>query len=292
MGKWLTFTKERFKPFEYIPLIILFVGVNYLFSKALSGLELELLPILLMGIATLLFFFRMRLFDEIKDYEVDLVINPTRPLARGLIKVSEVKIAILISIILEISLVLIATSDLLPALIYIFAIFYSLMMYEEFFIGDWLRPKLTTYAMSHTIVVAFLGLALISANLGMMTFQSPAIPVFLLSHWFIFNLFEFARKTFSATEERSNVPSYSKIFSLKGAYLLSASQVLLSLILLFQLRQLFQVRWLLVIATLYVLALLPMVFSAKKFPAKSFRSLSTVYMGLHFIVLFIILWSN
>ncbi len=292
MGKWLTFTKERFKPLEYFPLIILFVGVNYLFSKNLSGLELGLLPVFLLGLATVLFFFRMRMFDEIKDYEVDLVINPTRPLARGLLKFPEVKFAILISIILEISLVLFATSDLLPSLIYVFAVFYSLLMYEEFFIGDWLRPRLTTYAMSHTIVVAFLGLALISANLGMMTFQSPAIPVFLLSHWFIFNLFEFARKTFDPGDEKKNVPSYSKIFTQKGAYLLSASQVLLSLVLLFQLRQLFQVRWLLVIATLYVLALIPMIFQPKKFTAKSFRSLSTIYMGLHFIVLFTILWSN
>ena len=290
MGKWLTFTKERFKPFEYLPLIFLFVGVNYLFSRALSGLELSFPALIILAILGVSFFFRMRLFDEIKDYEVDLVINPTRPLARGLITVSQMKKAILFFILLEITLAM--TLGWPTSLLYIAAIFYSLLMYEEFFIGDWLRPKLTTYAMSHTIVVTLLGFALICANLGMMTFQSPAIPVFLLSHWFIFNLFEFARKTFDAAEERANVPSYSKIFSLKGAYLLSASQVLLSLVLLFQLRQLFQVRWLLVIATLYVLAILPMIFFPKKFPAKSFRTLSTVYMGLHFIVLFIILWSN
>ncbi len=290
LGKWLIFTKERFKPFEYLPLIFLFVGVNYLFSKALSGLELPLMTIITMVILGVSFFFRMRLFDEIKDYDVDLIINPTRPLARGLITVSQVKKAILFLIVLEIALSV--TLGLLTSLLYIAAIFYSMLMYEEFFIGDWLRPKLTTYAMSHTIVVALLGFALVSANLGMMTFQSPAIPVFLLSHWFIFNLFEFARKTFDASEERENVPSYSKIFSLKGAYLLSASQVLLSLVLLFQLRQLFSVRWLLVLATLYVLSLLPMVFNGKKFSAKAFRSLSTAYMGLHFIILFIILWSN
>ena len=290
MGKWLIFTKERFKPLEYLPLIFLFVGVNYLFSKALSGLELSIVPLGTMIVLGVSFFFRMRLFDEIKDYEIDLEINPTRPLARGLISVSEVKKTILLFVFLEITLSF--TLGWLTALLYITAIFYSLLMYEEFFIGDWLRPKLTTYAMSHTIVVTLLGLALVSANLGMMTFQSPAIPVFLLSHWFIFNLFEFARKTFSANEERNNVPSYSKIFTLKGAYLLSASQVLLSLIFLFQLRQLFHVRWLLVIATLYVLGVLPMVFNEKKFPAKFFRTLSTVFMGLHFIVLFIILWRN
>ncbi len=289
MGKWLTFTKERFKPAEYLPLIILFVGVNYLFSRALSGLELPLLSLMVMAILGLCFFFRMRLFDEIKDYEVDLVINPKRPLARGLISVSEVKKAILLLIVLE--FILASTLGLITSLLYVFAIFYSLLMYEEFFIGDLLRPKLTTYAMSHTIVVSFLALALISANLGMMTFESPAVPVFLFSHWFIFNLFEFARKTFDHREERENVPSYSKIFSLKGAYLLSASQVLLSLVLLFQLRALFPVRWLLVLATVYVLSIIPMVFNLKKFSAKTFRTVSTAYMALHYVILFFILWS-
>jgi 4-hydroxybenzoate polyprenyltransferase len=242
-----------------------------------------------MGVLGVSFFFRMRLFDEIKDYEVDLVINPTRPLARGILTVAQVKKAIFFLIILE--SVLAGTLGLMTFLLYIFAVFYSLLMYEEFFIGEWLRPRLTTYAVSHTIVVAFLGLALISANLGMMTFHSLSIPVFLFSHWFIFNLFEFARKTFDLSEERKNVPSYSKIFTLKGAYLLSASQVLFSLILLFQLRSLFQVRWLLVVATFYVLSIIPMVFNLGKFNAKTFRTISTVYMGLHYIILFFILWS-
>ncbi|MFL5783164.1 MAG: UbiA family prenyltransferase [Bacteriovoracaceae bacterium] len=289
MGKWLTFTRERFKPFEYLPLIILFVGVNYLFSHALSGLSLPVWQILILGVLGFLFFFRMRLFDEIKDYEVDLVINPTRPLARGLIKVPEVKKMILFIILLE--LVLVRSFGLLPMLLYIASIFYSLLMYEEFFIGDWLRPKLTTYAMSHTIVVAMLAFTMIAANLGYTVFESKATDIFVLSHWFVFNLFEFARKTFDPHEERENVPSYSKIFTLKGAYLLSASQVFLALVFLFQLRALFTVRWLLVLGAVYVLCLLPHVLNLKSLPAKSFRNLSTIYMALHFVLLFILLWS-
>lgn len=289
MGKWLTFTRERFKPLEYLPLIILFVGVNYLFSRALSGLELPPLQIFILGILGLCFFFRMRLFDEIKDYDVDLVINPTRPLARGLIKVPEVKRMILMLILLE--LVLSGTLGLITFLLYVAAIFYSLLMYEEFFIGDWLRPKLTTYAVSHTIVVTLLGLALVSANLGFTVIESPAPVVFLLSHWFIFNLFEFARKTFGPDEERENVASYSKIFGLKGAYLLSASQVLFALSLLFPLRSLFMTRPLLLLGAVYVVSLVPGVIRPGPKSAKFFRTVSTAYMGLHFLILFILLWS-
>lgn len=290
MGKWLAFTKERFKPFEYLPLITLFVGVNYLFSRGISGLSLSPVAIAILGILSFCFFFRMRLFDELKDYEVDLEINPTRPLARGLLSVPEVKRGIFVLVLGELALSF--QLGTLPFLLYVAAMFYSLLMYEEFFIGEWLRPRLTTYAVSHTVVVSFLSLALMSANLGYTVLSSPAPFVFALSHWFVFNLFEFARKTFNPEEERANVPSYSKIFSLKGAYLLSVSQVFVALWLLFFLRQLFMTRPLLLLGALYAVSLLPCVLRGQKFPAKIFRILSTLYMALHFLILFVLLWST
>ncbi len=44
----------------------------------------------------------------------------------------------------------------------------------------------------------------------------------------MFNIFEFGRKTFLASEERENVESYSNIFGRYGAVLLVLSQALLS----------------------------------------------------------------
>ncbi len=289
MGKWLTFTKERFKPLEYLPLIIFFVGVNYLYARNLSGSILSPLAILILGICGFFFFFRMRLFDEIKDYDIDLVINPKRPLARGLISVSEVKKVILGVIATE--LLLISNLGILPFLFYMAAILYSLLMYEEFFIGDWLRPKLTTYAISHTIVVSLLGFALMSCVLGFtITNFSWNVLLFLLSHWFIFNLFEFARKTFDVSEERENVASYSKIFTLKGAYLLSGSQVALSVMMMNLQRAVLNPTPFIVLGLLYGVALLAIAFKPLK--ASYFRLLSTLYMALHFIILFILLWRN
>lgn len=287
MGKWITFTKERFKPAEYIPLIAMFVAANYLFSVKLSGGGFELSPLALSFIflSTLCFFFRMRLFDEIKDYEVDLRINPHRPLARGLITVREVKRTILGIMILE--LILMGNLGTVPFFLYLFAMFYSLLMYEEFFIGDWLRPHLTTYAVSHTVVVAFLSFAIISTVLGFTALNfSPNIFLFCFSHWCIFNLFEFARKTFASSEERPNVPSYSNIFSLKRAYVLSASQVLLSAIALYFTSEVHP-SW-----SFMLLAGLFCVLSAgllKKVSA--FRFLATLYMVIYFLMLIILLRS-
>lgn len=288
MDKWISFVKERFKPFEYLPLIFLFVGVNYLFVTRLTGTPSALKDILLVGIMTFSFFFRMRLFDEIKDYEVDLVINPTRPLARGLLTIREVKFAILVLIGLE--LVLASTFGFNLALVYSGAVFYSLMMYEEFFIGDFLRPHLTTYAATHTIVVSFLSYAIICLISKEVLPLSGGTGWFLLSHWLIFNLFEFARKTFSASEERENVPSYSKIFTLKGAYVLSISQVALSAVCLstaFPNDLIWPINTL---CSAYLLLVLLHCSKLAIFNAKSFRTISTLYMGIHFITLFILLW--
>lgn len=288
MGKWITFTKERFKPKEYVPLIALFVTANYLFAVRLSGGQFELSPLALLFIflASLSFFFRMRLFDEIKDYEIDLKLNPLRPLARGLLTVREVKRTILGIIVLE--LILIGNLGTAPFFLYLFALFYSLLMYEEFFIGDWLRPHLTTYAVSHTIVVAFLSLAIISCVLGFTALNfSPNIFLFCLSHWCIFNLFEFARKTFDPSEERPNVPSYSNIFGLKGAYLLSASQVMVSGVALYFTTEV-EPSWVFVLIGIGFCFLCA--FLLKR--VSTFRFVSTLYMVVYFLILIALLRRN
>ncbi len=98
------------------------------------------------------------------------------------------------------------------------AVAYSWLMYCEFFIGDWLRPKLTTYAVSHTAVSVLLSAAMLSAMTGrypwVLTTQHW---LFALNSWLLFNTFEFGRKTFLSNEERDKAPSYSKIFSRYGA---------------------------------------------------------------------------
>lgn len=266
----------------------MFVAANYLFSLRLSGGGYELSPLALvfLFLATLCFFFRMRLFDEIKDYDVDLKINPTRPLARGLISVREVKQTILGLIIFE--LILISNLGAVPFFLYLFALFYSLLMYEEFFVGDWLRPHLTTYAVSHTVVVAFLSFAIISCVLGFTALNfSPNIFLFCLSHWCIFNLFEFARKTFDPGEERPNVPSYSNIFGLKGAYVLSASQVVISGIALYFTSEIRPAMTFVVAALLFCAFIMVLL---KRVP--TFRALSTFYMVIYFLLLIILLRSH
>ncbi|MEO5666980.1 MAG: manganese transporter permease, partial [Bdellovibrionota bacterium] len=230
--------------------------------------------------------------DEIKDYETDLKINPTRPLARGLISISEVKIAIAILCIFELGL-LTALSPLF-AITHLLAMGYSFAMYLEFFVGKLIRPLLTTYAVLHTLVSVLIGSTISSVVTGVPFWKfSSHVWLLLLANWAYFNLFEFARKTFAPLEERDGVESYSKIFSIRGAVMLSLSQALIPIVLVSQVagadftKSDNLILWgllILVVAPAFAFSLRPRIFAAKMFRNMVGLYLICGYLGLAWIL--------
>jgi 4-hydroxybenzoate polyprenyltransferase len=229
---WMTFILERFPPFTTVSMILLFVIADGMLASHLMQVHSPWYMYVPAFFLALSFFFRLRLFDEIKDYEVDLQINPTRPLARGVLTVQQVWKADMGLIVFEIILAgFVSRYALMAQLV---AIGYSLLMYKEFFIGRWLRPKLTTYAVTHTFVSTLIAYAIAVVVVSKPAWAFP--PSFLwagLMFWCIFNLFEFSRKTFAPSEERSGVDSYSSLFGVAGGVALSLSQVFISYAILF-----------------------------------------------------------
>jgi 4-hydroxybenzoate polyprenyltransferase len=278
----LILIQERFPLVQYGPMILFFTLANAMYLKSESGLSIQGLSLAL--VLLLSGFLRLRLFDEIKDYHVDLKFNPTRPLARGVLSVDQTKIGILFLILLE--LVISASLGLPVFLIHILAIGFSLMMFEEFFIGTYLRPHLTTYAITHTFVSVLFAVTAYVASQSQPDIQFEFTTVlFLLSNWAYFNLFEFARKTYAQTEEKSEVPSYSKIFSVKGSVALSFSQVIIGLILLQNTLVLTSINPLMVLASLYLIVCLAFAFKPNITTAKLYRNLSGLYLLVHYILL-------
>jgi 4-hydroxybenzoate polyprenyltransferase len=91
-------------------------------------------------------------------------------------------------------------------------------MYREFFLGSWLRHRLTTYALIHTPVSSFISLFIFSSMTGKYCWQAPSHALlFSLITWLIFNIFEFGRKTFGQEEESPLHDSYSQRFGSWGA---------------------------------------------------------------------------
>ena len=61
----------------------------------------------------MLMFLHLRIFDEIKDFKLDRIIHPNRPLARGLINVLEAK---KITLLLIITQLIVSAAISIPAL--------------------------------------------------------------------------------------------------------------------------------------------------------------------------------
>ncbi len=203
---------------------VFFAG-NWLVAKSMAGdgAATGLVHLLCGWLATVLIFLRLRIFDEIKDWRSDRDLHPERPLPRGLISVREAgRVALLVAV----------AEGLLTAWrgwpatgAWLVVLIFSLLMFREFFIGNWLRPKMELYAVSHTLVAAWLGLYVATLAVGQPAGELPPIVWGMaVANWAVFNLFEFARKTWGKDEERPGIDSYSRRLGAAGAALLSSSQ--------------------------------------------------------------------
>lgn len=292
--RWTIIVQERFKPQVYVPMILLFTGANASYLT-MSESRTWIWGRFAAAFALMFtFFLRMRVFDEIKDYETDLVINPHRPLARGVASFRQVKRGLFIFIVFE--LVLAWNLGFWPFVAHLIAVFYSLMMFEEFFLPEHLRPHLTTYAISHTFVSVLMGVSagIVMTGMDLRNLHWYHLDFFLVN-WAFFNLFEFARKTFAAEEERENVESYSKIYGIQGALLLSVSQAVIGNWLLwkaFQSPMMIHLEprlwWSYGICILYGLACLPFALKPERSTARIFRAVSSFYLLLQYIVIVVL----
>ncbi|MFZ5986390.1 MAG: UbiA family prenyltransferase [Bacillota bacterium] len=222
--RWSLFIKERFNPIANTATILMFFAANALYYIVCLSKSKAEFPWVLGFILVWLVFFHMRLFDDIKDYETDKVYNKERPLPRGLVSIKEYGFVTFFCIALEI----IIASSLGPAVFtaYVFVLCFTLLMRQEFFIGEWLRHKMELYAVSHTLSSFLIGILVYSLT-GNNLYQVPVLAVlFSLGNWFVFNVFEFGRKTFSKDEERIGVDSYSSRLKPWGAFLLISVNIL------------------------------------------------------------------
>lgn len=214
--KYKIFLTERFgllgSPFMISLFILSHLGLVFQHHEVSPPIHL----ILSIFAGVIIFFVKLRFYDEIKDYELDKIINPTRPLPRGLLTVDNLKRAITIVILIEL---LLFYGVNFPAFVAMsLTISYSLLMYKEFFIGRYIRPHLTTYATSHTVVTLFLSISIFSAFSNTYFWElNPDYYYFSFTSWLIFNIFELGRKIYQPSEEREGVESYSQVWGRPGA---------------------------------------------------------------------------
>lgn len=148
--KWIVYISERFPLLTYLLLCFGFCSIGFYESNG-SHFKWSLFTSLVL---TLLFFFILRLMDEVKDFEKDKIVNPTRPLPRGLILPSEAisKINFLYLFAILLSIILIIYSKM-AALLWVGSFLYLGAMYKEFWCGEALSKHPFTYALTHQIII-------------------------------------------------------------------------------------------------------------------------------------------
>ena len=151
MARWLTYLKERFP----IPVYLLLVGGISLSTQLYGGGSLSPLAIAASVVGLFLFFAELRLMDEYKDYEKDVIAHPTRPLPRGVLGREEVRRVIhalslgMLAFAAFVALVVNPTAGALYGLVTA----YLWLMYKEFYVGDWLSARPIAYAVTHQIIM-------------------------------------------------------------------------------------------------------------------------------------------
>ena len=291
LQKWLIFTKERFDPFSHLIMIFVFISAHLLVVNPEYNIKATSLHDIMLFLGVTLFYFKLRLYDEVKDYELDIIINKHRPLPRGLLNHQDMFKGMAFCIFLELIIFSIMGIQSLISISLVIA--YSLIMYKEFFIKEIIRPHLTTYALMHTIVTSLLSFAIFSFATQESFFSlitNKTLLLFAIANWMLFNIFEFGRKTYSPEEERENVDTYSSLFGATGASLLVLSQ---SIVAVFCSLNLKGIHPTFAIITFSLLTFIQLFLSGKYIiqnnaqSAKHFRLFSSIYIIVFYCLIII-----
>ena len=167
-------------------------------------------------------FLVIRIFDEHKDYELDVLNHPQRVLQSGLITLKHLKILAGISIVGQMAFSFYLDGFTLGSAMISWLIMfgYLCLMGVEFFCGEWLEKRLTLYAFTHMMIMPLIvfwlaNIAVPSADIT--SVLTPSLYIMMLLAFVSGFCFEIARKTRGPEEERETVDSYSKIFGTKGS---------------------------------------------------------------------------
>ncbi len=215
--RWWTYQKERFPLFANGLLIAAFSACALLYSSFLSKGPLPGPAMFLIAFVTcFIFFLQLRIADEFKDAEEDATYRPYRPVPSGLIKLRELGWIFVLGAIIQLTLALWFSPQLL--FILLFAWTYLALMSVEFFRRDWLKARPITYLWTHMLIMPIVDLYA-TACYWQPTLDAP--PSGLL--WFLAASFtnglviELGRKIRLPENEEPGVPTYSKLWGTNRA---------------------------------------------------------------------------
>lgn len=233
-------------------------------------------------VAVISFFFRLRVFDELKDYALDAVNHPHRVLQSGRVTLNQLQNVSLAGAFLELTW---SVAMGAPTLVcWLLAVSYSLLMRYEFFVSRYLQSRLVLYALTHMLIMPFSIGWIWSAyvpNYGL------TFPLFLLAALSVLGgfSFEIARKLHAPEAERERIDSYSKSMGYTTAIVTVLLVLLLSVAVQYYLLIILRAGALpfVVIGLLYLLTLSTYLYALTK-PEEKILKVAGVLVSLFMVV--------
>lgn len=226
--KWYIYQKERFPIVAfsiYIIAIVLatfktsYIAVGEYFNIQTDNMKFKYYLIIPMFLVCIIQFLMVRITDEFKDYDEDCKYRPYRPVPRGLIKLSELKILFFICAIIQIVLTFVFKANLIN-LVIMYVVFFLLTM--DFFMKKFLSKHMVIGLIFDELLMPAMVLYIASFVAYNVTslFVSTSFIIFIFMTYMVSWLIEVARKIRCKKCEEKGVKTYTAVFGIKKATLL------------------------------------------------------------------------
>jgi len=216
--KWVAYQKERFPLLKYSLLVSAFaasgLSLSFLLTGASQPLRIEMFAVAFL--VTILLFFQLRVADEHKDFEFDAEHHPDRPVPRGLVTLTELKILAIAAGAIQLDAVFALDWKLIFPLLAAWS--YMWLMTREFFVGDWLRGHPIVYMLTHMCILFFTDLFITSCHFLVSDIEPPVtLLYFLATSFFLGTVIELGRKIKSPQDETTGLDTYTRLWGRETA---------------------------------------------------------------------------
>ena len=235
--RFLAWMDERFPAANSIVVVVLYLVCSAVARFTATDGEYTLYFTDLVGaFVTWSMFLLLRVFDEHKDYELDVKNHPERVLQSGLITLTHLKLVGVIAVVCQILWTLAVDGGFGSAFTaWLIMMIWAGLMTAEFFCGEWLEKRLTLYAVSHMAIMPMIIWWIV--NMAAPGLSLDYMIASLMALAFVSGFcFEITRKTRGPEEERDTVDSYTKIYGVKGC-----SMIILTLLAIMALIQIYMI---------------------------------------------------
>ena len=229
MSRWWVYQKERFPLLAHGPMVLVFVAAIQLFSSTQAGQLPDPVRLFAAAASALIFFFQLRVADEIKDRFIDRRYRPDRPVPRRLVSLKELADLAYIGGALQFAIALSIDIGLVPILVGVWLLIAA--MTHEFFIAAWLKRHPAAYLLSHMAVMPAIAYYVSAFDWLCITRPEPhGIAWVLMLAYVCGVVLEVGRKVRTPDEERRGIQTYSNDWGMTTAIAVWSGSILLSLL--------------------------------------------------------------